>query len=105
MAEGAGIGRRIGAGGPADRALIDENGAGEILGTGERFHMKDFVRPITAVKARLEVLVENLVEQRGFSRTRYTRDHIETAERDIGIEMADVIEIGVPNFESTLVLG
>src|SRR6185369_2838003 len=93
MRESAGICRRIGTRGTADRTLIDQYRTGKIFAPGHGLAVHDFVRFVTTLETSLQILVENLIEQRRFSGTRNTSDDIQAAERDIDVHILDVVEI------------
>src|SRR3989344_2075420 len=63
------IGRRIGARRPPDRALVDEYRATKILGATEFLRIVDFCGPESLIEARLQVAVQDFVQECRFART------------------------------------
>ena len=103
VGEYAGVGRRVGTGGPSDGGLVDVDDLVQLLyaqnipvlaGTG-----------LGTVELGRQRLVEDLVDERALARAGYAGDHIEAAQRNLDIHILEVVFPGAPDGEELAVSG
>src|SRR3989338_5206672 len=97
------IGRRIGARRPPDRALVDEYRATKILCATEFLRIVDFCGPESLIEARLQVAVQDFVQECRFARTGDSRDTHELAERHVDIYVLYIELVRAANFYLALI--
>ena len=89
VVEHAGVGGRVGPGGAPDRALVDVDHLVQVLDAGDLGVLARH-RP-RAVELAGQGLVEDVIDQRRLARTGHPGDRYQAAERERGVDPAQVV--------------
>ena len=94
------VGGGIGARALADGGLVEQHHAADLLGAVEPVELSDRVRRV--VKELRERVVERLVHERALARARDARDDDEAIERDLDVDVLQVVLAAAGELEPAL---